>query len=164
MKNWYDNGLIDKNFPTVNSTIIDDNILNGKSGATHASLGQGLGRYLLAGKEKDSNYNLVGVPYPVLKKGDKPKFVARSQKFNHQGAAITNNCKNLELAVQFLDYAYGEEGHMLNNFGIEGASYEMVDGYPKYTDLILNNPDGLPANYAMGRYLRASGSGSFVLD
>ena len=29
----------------------------------------------------------------------------------------------------FLDYGYTEEGHLLLNFGVEGESYEMIDGY-----------------------------------
>ena len=61
-------------------------------------------------------------------------------------------------------HKYGEEGYMLNNFGIEGVSYEMVDGYPKYTDVITNNPDGLAIGQAMPLYFRASTEGPLVQD
>jgi putative aldouronate transport system substrate-binding protein len=32
----------------------------------------------------------------------------------------------------------------------------MENGYPKYTDLILNNPDGLSVSQALGKYTRGS--------
>ena len=44
-----------------------------------------------------------------------------------------------EYVLQYLDYFYGEEGHMAANFGVEGDTYEMVNGKPRYTDKILNN-------------------------
>ena len=51
---------------------------------------------------------------------------------------------------------------MLNNFGIEGESYTMVDGYPTFTKDITNNPDGLTMSQAMSRYVRSCDSGPFV--
>lgn len=47
--------------------------------------------------------------------------------------AITSSCKNPELAIEWCDYWYGEEGYYLLNFGVEGESYDMVDGKPVYT-------------------------------
>jgi len=63
-----------------------------------------------------------------------------------------------------LDYGYSPEGHMLFNFGIEGVSYEMKDGYPAYTDLILNNPNQWAPSQALAMYTRASYFGPFVQD
>ena len=53
---------------------------------------------------------------------------------------------------------------MLYNFGIEGESYEMKDGYPTYTDTIFHNPNGLSVSQAMHCYLRACSVGPFVQD
>ena len=53
---------------------------------------------------------------------------------------------------------------MLNCFGIEGVSYEMVDGYPQYTELITDNPDGIPMSQIMTLYNRGGSSGPFILD
>ena len=72
--------------------------------------------------------------------------------------------KTKRAAAKFLDYGYSEEGHMLYNFGIEGVSYEMVDGYPKYTELITNNPDNLTMQHAMGRYMASAYGGPFIQD
>ena len=43
MKRWYDNGLIDRNFPTANTTTVETSIYSEKSGAAYSSLGGGLG-------------------------------------------------------------------------------------------------------------------------
>ena len=84
------------------------------------------------------------------------------------GTAINTKCPNIELAARFLDYGFTEEGHNLFNFGIEGESYNWVDKdgekYPQYTDLILNNPDGLTVANAMGLYMRSCYNGIMVQD
>lgn len=51
--------------------------------------------------------------------------------------------------MKLLDYLYSDEGMMLMNFGVEGEQYEVVDGELKYTDLIMNNPDGLSPQDAL---------------
>ena len=69
---------------------------------------------------------------------------------------ITTACRNVEAAVKWLDAHYSAEGSMLMNFGIEGLSYEMIDGYPTFTDLIANSPDGLAFDIAMSKYSLAA--------
>lgn len=67
---------------------------------------------------------------------------------------ITTDCKNPELALQFLNFLYTAEGDLVRNFGVENESYIMEDGQPKYTELITNNPngyglDGMARSYAL---------------
>ena len=47
-------------------------------------------------------------------------------------------------------------------YGIEGESYEMVDGYPRYTDFVKNNPDGLTFAQALSLYDYSPANGPFV--
>lgn len=79
-------------------------------------------------------------------------------------AAISGSAENPEEIVKWLDFAYSEEGHMLFNFGIEGESYEMVDGYPTYTKEMTDNSEGLPMTQALGKYIRASYGGPLIQD
>ena len=51
--------------------------------------------------------------------------------------------------MKLFDYLYSEEGMLLMNFGVEGEQFEYVDGEIKYTDLIMNNPDGLSPQDAL---------------
>ena len=59
------------------------------------------------------------------------------------GASICSTNENIVETVKWLDWHYSEEATTLYNWGIEGQSYEVVDGKKQFTDLILNNPDGL---------------------
>ncbi len=164
LNDWFNKGLIDKNFVSADSKAIDSNILNGKTGVAFGSGGSGLGRWLDAAKDIQG-FDLAGMNYTVMNEGDKRKCIYASMPYaTYNAAAITTACKNIPLAMKFLDYAYSDEGYMLFNFGIEGESYEMKDGYPKYTELIMKNPDGLNVSQAMGQYFKASGAGPFVQD
>ena len=71
------------------------------------------------------------------------------------------SAKNVKAAVWLLDWLYSEEGQICYNFGIEGESYEMKDGKPVYTDLIMNNPDGMSVAQALAAYTRASTSAPY---
>ena len=53
---------------------------------------------------------------------------------------------------------------MLYNFGIEGESYNMIDGYPTYTENITNNPEGTAMNVMMSEYCRSYDGGPFIQD
>ncbi len=159
---WYAEGLLDENIVKVSN--LDANILSGKTCASFV-WGSSIAKYNNAAAENgDAEFNLVGVPFPVLNKGDKPQFTSQDRRYMPNNSAyITKACENQELAARFLDYGYTDEGHMLFNFGVEGLTYNMIDGYPVYTDLIMKNPDGLAPTAAMGKFL-INGAGPFVQD
>lgn len=161
MKKWYDEGLLDQNFSTVDSATVNANMLNGTSGATWGALGGGIG--VLTNAATDPKAYYTGVQNPTLKKGETPKFSQMADPFM-PWTAISSKCENVELAAKFLDYGYTEEGKTFFNFGTEGVSYEMVDGKPKYTELITNNPDGLSMSQALTKYSHGGQAGSFEQD
>lgn len=165
LRKWFSEGLVDNNFAMMDDKIISANMLSGKSGASVGYLASNMGRWLNAMKDKDPKYDLAGTMYPTLNKGEIPKFGHKDFRYGVSGGtAITTSCKNPEIAARFLDYAYGEKGNLLYNFGIEGISYNMVDGYPEYSDLITNNPEGLSMSEAMSTYVRAYNQGPFIQD
>lgn len=162
LRDWYAEGLIDKNI--VKIADMDANILNSVTGASCMWAGSGIGKYMNAMAEKDPKFELVAAPAPVLNKGDVPMFGGKEEVYNTNNSAfITTACSNIELAMRLLDYGYSEEGRMFFNFGTEGVSYNMVDGYPTYTDAILK-PDGKTVSEAMGEYFLAASSGPFIQD
>ncbi|MGG6312435.1 extracellular solute-binding protein [Paenibacillus macerans] len=164
-QDWYKEGLLDRNIATADTKALDSNIASGATGATIGNAGGGIGKWQPLVEANDPKAVLVAAPYPVLNKGDKPKFGQRNQGYASEGTvAITTAAKDPELAVRMLDYGYSEEGHMFFNFGEEGVSYEMVDGYPKYTDLLMKNPDNLAPAQAISLYARGSYNGPFVQD
>ncbi|MFF2018347.1 extracellular solute-binding protein [Paenibacillus sp. NPDC058177] len=163
MRNWYAEGLIDRDYAATDDKQKDAKWTGGLLAASELAVGGGIGKYMTAMSEKDPDFNLVGAPYPTLKKGDKPVLGQITPIFNSVGAAITSSNKHIEETVKWLDFKYGEEGSMLFNFGIEGKSYEMKDGFPTYTDEIMKNPDGMAFATALGQYAIPFG-GPFVQD
>lgn len=140
---WYEEGLLDSNFAATDYTMVSSAMINETAGATVTYGGSGIGAYMKA-KESEPSYQIVPAPYPVKNKGDIPIFGLKDFPYvgaANANAAITSECKNVELAARLLDYFYSEAGNLLCNFGIEGESYTMIDGYPTYTDLVLSNPE-----------------------
>jgi putative aldouronate transport system substrate-binding protein len=104
-------------------------------------------------------------------KGQNAKFSKMNGLYDASGssAAISKRLadeggEKLEAALWLLDWLYSDEGHMINCFGIEGESYNMVDGYPTFTDIVLNNADGLNVAAALSIYARGHQNGPVVQD
>lgn len=165
LADWYSKGYLDKNIASVDNTAIKTSMLNSESAATIMLTGGGLGGLLGAMEGKDSKFDLTAVKYPVLNKGETPFYGHWiNPVVMTTGAAITTACKNPELAVKVLDYAYGEAGNLLFNFGIEGESYEMIDGYPTYTEKVTKDPDGRSMGDMISYYARPNGIGASMRD
>ena len=164
MHKWYVEGLIDKNFSLNDTKAMDANILSGEAGAFFGSGGSGIGKLTADAKAQNprTRIELIGIPWPSTQKGGIPKFGNISEFYPGNSCAISTKCKDIEAAVRFLDYSYSPEGHLLYNFGIAGTSYRMVNGYPRYTELITRNTK--PMTQIMSMYMRSSTNGPFVQD
>jgi putative aldouronate transport system substrate-binding protein len=164
LNSWYNKGLIDVDFASVKSSVTNKQLLNGQTGAIIGYAGGGIGD-LMDANEDIEGFSLIGAKYPSPEKGRPAEYGSLASPVNMGcSTAISRNCKNVELAARYLDYGFTEEGHNLYNFGIEGLSYNWENGYPKYTDLILNNPDGWNMTEAMGAYMQSAYNGTFVQD
>lgn len=165
LNDWYERGILNKDFAATDGKTIDANMLNGETGAMQMTLGGGIGKYLSAA---EGSFDLVGVKSPVLNKGDYPEFGFYQTQIpttqNSVFTAISADCKNIDAALKFLDYGYTEEGCMLYNFGIEGESYNMVDGYPKYTEDITSNAEGYSMAVMLSKYTASYDAGPFIQD
>lgn len=161
---WYKNGLLDPDYSAQDNSTMIAKITSGKSGASIDSSGGNMALVLSTIKQEDPDATYVAAPYPVLNRGDTPNFGQKEFASSPGGsAAITTACKDVETAARWLDYGYSEEGHMLENFGIEGVTYNMVDGYPQYSELLTANPDfTLPQMLA--QYARSCYNGPIVQD
>lgn len=147
MNRWYENGLIDVDYPARDQDGINALITSGKAGAMVGSVD-------IASNLFDSQgIEYVTAPYPVLNEGDPNLLRAYDAVASPLGnsVSITTQCENPEIAVAWLDYAFSEEGSLLYNFGVEGDTYTMVDGVPTFTDKVLNNPD-VPGETALFLY------------
>lgn len=133
MNRLYEEGLLDPDFMVQDAATVDSKILMNKTGATIYMTPIGnLGRQAKA-ENPESTLNMVGVANPVKEEGQQLRYFQASYPNRGEGAAITTSCKDVKTAVQLLDYLWSEECDRLINWGIEGVSYEMKDGWPEYT-------------------------------
>ena len=154
LNEWYSNQLLDPNFATLDTAAVNNSMSSGKSFATFAAGSSGLGAYMNA-NEDNPDFSIVGVRTPTLNASDKAMYCTEYEYApGNMQTAITTSCQNVEAAMRMYDYAFSEEGYVRFNWGVEGESFDYVNGKPQYTELILNNPDGddidtILAQYAM---------------
>ncbi|GKX31468.1 sugar ABC transporter permease [Vallitalea longa] len=160
---WYQEGLIDKDIASLDKAQVAAKMTSGQAVAAVGHTGSRMGAWLTAMAD-DSNYGLIPTQYPVLIAGDYPEFGQSDLTFSGIGTSISTKCEDIEAAMRLLDYGYSEEGHMLYNFGIEGESYEMIDGYPTYTEYIMNNPDGKNVGEMLMAYTHSAYFGPMIQD
>lgn len=169
MHDWYEEGLIDRDWLVADKASNQTYFTTGKSAAVYAPFGQGLGQYTQVMNEENPEITQEDIrcTVPVTSsKGQNAKFSKMNDIYDKSGvsAAISTQCENIEAAAWLLDWMFSEEGNLCCNFGIEGVTYEMKDGKPVYTDMIMKNPDGLSVANALAAYTRASTSGVCVQD
>lgn len=159
MNKLYSEGLLDPDFMVQDRTNVQSKIINGEVGAWVEMMPTGLGalRSQVLAEDPDSEFYPVGVPNPVLKEGQQLLYKQGNAAYVGAGAAITTSCKDIAAACKVLDYGWSEEGNRLLNWGIEGVSYEMVDGWPKLTDKMIHNDKGISASEAFSEYRNLNG-------
>lgn len=157
----YGEKLLDNNFQALDTNTQRANFMNGKSGITFDLIGGGLGGFLST-MEDDPEFDATGFASLVAKEGDRPYSSQTQNSITGYYFVVTPDCKDVEAAVKFLNYCYTEEGTMLLNYGIEGESYEIIDGVPTYTELITKNPNGLTMQQALAQYTLTWDQGPLV--
>jgi putative aldouronate transport system substrate-binding protein len=163
-RKWFQEGLIDSEFALNNVKTFESKILNGESGAFIAANG-GLERYLTQGKSKDPKYNVVGIQYPSKNTNEPVRFMSKAKAVGTgNNIIITTANKHVKESMALADYGYSKEGSLFYSYGIEGVTYNMVNGTPKFTDLIVKNPKGLSMTNSLIQYARGNNGGSYALD
>ena len=148
---WYAEGLISPDFisQTMNNTATDDEIVGNGCGYFTTSVN---GITNLSGYEPESNVQPVRAM--VLNEGDLVGFDdAGSSRVSKGGAAVAGTCPDIELACRIIDYFYSDDGILLQNYGVEGVSFEYNEnGEPELTELVTNNPEGYAFALALIKY------------
>lgn len=162
MAQWYAEGLVYQDFYsyTRSSTNAPSEIITNGDCGVYTSQAANIHEY----DDMIEGYNVVGALTPVMNKGD-----AVHIDWSESGVSLNGLCVStavaddeLPLLLKMWDYCCSEEGGMLLNYGIEGETYEIVDGKPMFTETVTNSP--MPAfTLALNAYtLGMSGVG--VID
>lgn len=152
MKKLYDEELINSDF-AVNQQAFDS-VVQDRGGFAFSSMGSGLMATHELLKEKNPEYDYVSVPWLIGPDGKQSATI--DINVNPRSTAVTTACKNPEIAVAWLDYAYSYAGSMASTYGIEGKSYEMVDGLPTIMDEVKKNDKGWSQEQSISRWMLGS--------
>lgn len=150
MHDWYEKGLIDPDFmsSTAATSFLPDNamVTTGKTGAF-------VGMYTNVSMWENSNTDPDALYTPVYPPMQKSGTTHDFQNIPLAGGCMVISAKseNSEICLRLLDYFFTEEGFLDLNYGVEGETYEIVDGQPKYNEFITNN-DELSFGQAMAYY------------
>ncbi|MGI5900410.1 MAG: extracellular solute-binding protein [Christensenellales bacterium] len=145
----YKEGLLDKEFLDLTDDIRLTRVTNGtgfsymgflNKVATFNKALEGAGiedQFVVANPPVASDEYKMGVPM----------YGPASKQY---GFTIDSVDEDFEYKFKFIDYIYGsDEGALAQSMGIEGLSWEWIDGEPVFTDYIVDNPDGLGVNAAL---------------
>ena len=159
MHKWYSEGLLGSNCLIHSDKWMVDNINNNLTGA-FLGLDNAWRYHLPEIRKVAPAADLLAVPW-VLNKTDHMRYTpmqSAATNIRDVVTVITSSCKNPEAAVKFIDYMYSEEGSNLMTWGIEGETWEWVDGKKQLTELALT-PD--PENGWISLYNYAIGHSPF---
>lgn len=145
MNQWYKEGLIDPNFTTnadfksAGGYVLPTSYAAAnKTGAGEISWAASQNGFCSLYKAtKDKKLNFAAVVPPIDKAGDETHYRYTTTPV-YQPWAITTSCKTPEIAVEFLDWCYGDEGSQILNYG-DPVNYTKADGKFKFNDDLLYN-------------------------
>ncbi len=157
LNQWYNDGLFSSDYLNHNYNVDVSDMTVGASACLYATQ-----QTLNAGNTFEEH---AWAAYPNISDTGE-KIVAAADQYSAiaaQGYAITTTCENPELAAAYLDFQYTDDAYILNNYGVEGVSFDYNDKQePVLSDLIMNNADGIPQAYA--QFIWLSVTGSFYCD
>ncbi len=160
MNRWYKNGLMDKDWVSRDYNSVRSMVAEGRVGGFWGRLNSEMGGFTPLGKKNNPKFTLMDAPWPYAKDGKSYNMdVSAFSAFQGSGGAVSAKSKHPHEALQWLNFWWTEDGHNLGNFGIVGLTYNWVNGFPKYTDLIMKNPEGLGTVNALSKYAPDGGSG-----
>jgi len=141
---WYDEGLISHDFVSregnPNSMTNMGTISSGVVGMFHGEI-ELIPIYMM-GQTTDPNFEIALMPDIVKTPGQTTHLLNNKTQLSRAAATcVTTSCWDVEKALTWLDFFFSDDGALLCNVGVEGESYEMVDGKIQYLDSFLNNPD-----------------------
>ena len=139
----YKEGLLEEDYLTATNDQWLARATGSQAGLMFVWPASGIGGANNGLQKVDPSYKFMPMPTLKSKSGAQYKDTNTAGRLIQPRMAISVSNPYPEETMKLLNYCFTEEGAMLIEYGIEGMHYNMVDGKPVYTDLILHNPDGL---------------------
>ncbi|MGN1073864.1 MAG: extracellular solute-binding protein [Eubacteriales bacterium] len=139
----YEEGLIQSDYLTATNDQYKEIAYNNRAGWAFMWPGSGLGATNNAIQQLDPSYEMVPMAPLVSSTGKQYKDTNTSGNAIIGRTSINAKAENKDKLMQYLNWYFTDEATLLCGYGIEGDTYNMVNGEPVYTEKILNNPDGV---------------------
>ena len=159
MNDWYKKGLFNDDFYNdTDVTLVRTDMANDLCSFVDGSA-EGMSN-IFDMNPANTEMQLMAMHYPKADGVDEIHVGYKSQLIKNADTwAITTACDDPVPLLQLVNWLYSEEGQLMYNWGEEGVAFEYDEnGDPQWTDLVVNNPDGL--NFMFASYLYATGVGS----
>lgn len=134
---WYAEGLIDPEIFTRDPNVRETLFSADNGGVTHDWLASTSG-YNKSMTSYVPDFKLVGMLPPADVNGDRWEVSSRD-RLTGRGWAISTDNKHPEETMKYMNFWFTDTGRRLSTYGVEGVTYNMVDGEPVYVDEILNS-------------------------
>lgn len=154
MNQWWNEDLIYQDFLTAEDAMnsaSDNMINNGEVGIFYGGTAS-ISRY--PSTNVDENAAFAGIS-DAKRTADQQLHIRSREGYvtsNAWSFTTSMDSGKIEPAARFFDYIYSEEGQLLSNYGVEGVTFEYVDGGIVFTELVTNNPDGMAASTVLEIY------------
>lgn len=124
LNRWYEKGLLGQECLTFAGFSPDAHYLNtGTAGAGFAMYSELGSRYAPVAEQGG---RLVGVPWPVEKKGQAIRFNPALQKEPaYPAVRISAGCPQPEVLLALFNYLFTRPGFLLANYGLQGEQYTL---------------------------------------
>ena len=144
MNEWYNNKYINVDFVTYteSGTKPPQDVVFSDNGGIFNEDVISIAQYVSAATNPDFDLEPMGqirlTPDQKLNNGYIGVYA--SDKYS---LSVSTQCEDPELVVKYIDFLFTDEGFMLTNWGIEGMTYEMVNGEPQFTEMITEFEMGM---------------------
>lgn len=135
LHDWYEKGLIDSDTASHPTEYRDEDLIGLVANKQVAVFHRGDGLVdMLSGI---SGEQVLPIYFPTVNADDTLHVGGGVDTISGEtGTVITTGCDNLELAMQFMNYCYTDDWVMPSNYGVEGETYDMVDGEPVFQEWV----------------------------
>jgi len=139
----YSEGLLEEDYLTATNDQWLARASGNQAGLMFVWPASGIGGANNGLQKLDKSFKFEPIAPFKSKSGAQYKDTSTAGRLVQPRNAITVANKHPVETMKLFNYCFTEEGARLIEYGIEGVHHTIVDGKPVYTDLILNNPDGL---------------------
>ena len=148
---WYEEGLISKDFTSSGGAMSSDGFKQIASGDCGVFFNGAPIMDVYSSVTDDPNFHVVAFPDPVKEKGEFTHVDTTEYDFGAERMSISTKCEDPEIAILFCDFWFTDEGIQLGNYGVEGESCVVVDGVAQFSDLVLDHLEIDPISVYTGR-------------